>query len=126
MAGFVQVHLVRQVEEVRQNRDLVSIGGFNSLPEAQRLEINFNDSLADLAGFDALEQITLTLTIENNLALPFCEAIALQTQVENALGIGGTAFITAGNDDPCLPDPCARLSCSTDCTVIPLNYLCQS
>jgi hypothetical protein len=83
--------------EIADNPVLANLAGLSGLGTvAGAVRISKNSALGSL-GLDALGPPGWYLLIEDNIALPTCAAVVLQTQVE-ALGFTGPVLIS-GNDD---------------------------
>lgn len=76
---------------ISNNAGLTSLAGLESLAFADWVTVNDNPLLTGLSGLSGLNAATY-LYVENNIALPTCEALALQER----LGTGGDID---GNDD---------------------------
>ena len=79
------------------NQALINLNGLGNVTQIDALDINMNNALTSLS-MDALERVEGDFSISYNTSLCTSLAEALQTQVMDRDGIGGTVTISGNNE----------------------------
>jgi PKD repeat protein len=104
LSGLNKLTIVNGIY-INDNSQLVSLDGLQNLVTVNfNLTISSNPQLERVTDMAALSRIGSSLSIQNNSALPTCDAENLRDQVLEKDGIGGSVTIT-GNDNSGVCDP---------------------
>jgi hypothetical protein len=79
--------------ELEGNDAMVDLDGLGGLVSVGSLTVRDHDSLRDLRGLSALQTVRTNLKVDDNRALPACEAEWLRDNVTAMGSIGGEIII---------------------------------